>query len=566
MTPPSALLQQIRDMPRARRQRLETQVLRRHLPAYAAARLRGPEQEGGKFLIGRHHLEWGAAAQKHDRILSIAARDHGKSYFWDFAYPIWQVDLVRPGKPGAIFSATETQAKKHLKRIKQEFVGGGQNGKYGNPYLQHLLPLGKSNETYLEFANGSSIEAIGFDSSARGGHPYWVVCDDILKDDVMWSELQRERATEKYSSVIEPMPPPGGQIVAVGTPFHARDTYVHMERTAQYFTMRHPAILPSGEALWAERYDLEWLAKKRIRVGSEIRWAREYLCQPVSSATSLFPRALLEVPGCLQPYDLGVGADYWLSRGFKLYMGVDLAISSSAGADFFVIFVLAYDPATGERWIVDIIRLRGVDYQRQVDLIIKVARKYRVSLALVEGNQFQRVIPEMVLRESDVPVKAFYTSGSGTAKVTTESRGMGGHYSSNRNHLDHGVPGMRMLFENGKVRIPMAPATREHVEYFLSELEGFTWVGGRLHSVSAHDDTVMAFWMADRAIHFGNTTDLDFLGAVPDLGPSPAAPALDATLDDSDRAVDQALLEQYLGSLTGPFGGPSEGTDIGWGT
>ena len=86
-------------------------------------------------------------------------------------------------------------------------------------------------------------------------------------------------------------------------------------------------------------------------------------------------------------------------------------------------------------------------------------------------------------------------------------------YSASKSALDQGVPGLRILFENGKVRIPWAPESRETVALWISELASFGWAAGKLQGVGAHDDTVMAFWMADRAILVGESISL-----VGDLG------------------------------------------------
>jgi hypothetical protein len=476
-----------------------------YLPTFAMDVLRGPPEYNHKFLLGRHHLEWGDAVRDNRRVLAQAARDHGKSHFFCFAYPLWMAMCRAPGRTGYIFSATDQQAREHLDKIRQELLGGGEHGE-ANPMLAELLPLKKDSARTIRFANGSEIRARGFGSRVRGGHPYWVVCDDILNDDHIWSETVRKKGNDYYLSAIEPMPIPGGQVVVVGTPFHAEDLYSVLHDGGVYHVMKHPAVDHNDQPLWPERYTVKDLEVRKRVLGSTLRWSREYLCEPISDDSSLFPSHLWDQGEIKQAYSMGLPKSHW--DGFGMYMGVDLALSASAAADFFVCFVLAVDPHDGTRWVVDITKHKGLGYQAQVDQIISMSKKYDCDFVFVEANQYQRVISDMVVRTSDAPIKAFYTTGRGGA--STRRRGMTGSYSANKNSLDRGVPGLRMLVENHKIRIPWAADTREQTQYWLSEMTSFGIVNGKMQGVGAHDDTVMAFWMADQAAHVGGAFSISF--------------------------------------------------------
>jgi hypothetical protein len=471
------------------------------LAFYCSEVLRGPTEYGGKFLLGPHHAEWDKAVSSENRILALAARDHGKSHFWCFGYPLWMADRVAPGRIGYIFSASLSQAQDHLAKIRAEIMGGGENGG-PNMKLAHLLPFKKDNESTLKFANNSELRARGFDTRVRGGHPFWMVCDDIGNDEWIWSETVRGKSIDKFLTALRPMVVPGGQLIVVGTPFHAQDLYKNLEDNGVYHVMKHPAVDPAtGEPLWPARYPAELLARTRQELGSALRFSREYLCQPISDESSLFPSYLFDAPGIKQPYRLGLGADHWKRAGMETYMGVDLAMSASAGADFFVCFVMAIDPATKDRYVVDIVRRKGLGYQAQVDVITQVCNTYECGLVFCEANQFQRVITDMVVRTSDVPIKAFYTVGK--RKTTASRLGMNQTYSANKNALDQGVPALRMLLENGKIRIPWARETREEVQNWITEMQAFGWADGKLQGVGAHDDTVLAMWICDHACGVG---------------------------------------------------------------
>ncbi len=489
---------------------LKARMLAAYLPTYASEVLRGPPEYGHKFLLGPHHLEWGDAVNDNPRVLAQAARDHGKSHFFCLGYPLWMAHVRAPGRVGYIFSATDQQAIEHLDKIRKEVLGGGEHGG-ANPALAGLLPLKKDAARTIRFANGSEIRARGFGARVRGGHPYWIVCDDILNDDHIWSENVRQKAVDYYLSAIEPMCVPGGQIVVVGTPFHEQDLYKTLKSGGVYHHMQHPAVSPkTGKPLWPQRYTKEALEVRKKILGSSMRWAREYLCQPMTDDASLFPSFLFDQDGIKQPYRMGLEAKYWYDQGFSTYMGVDLALSANAGADYFVAFVIAIEPDTGDRWVVDIVRRKGLGYQQQVDTIVTLSQTYDCNFVFCEANQYQRVISDMVVRQSDVPIKAFYTTGKAKRQATNERRGMSGTYSANKNALDRGVPGLRMLLENRKLKIPWEQSAQELVEVWMREMQSFGFQNGKLQGVGSHDDTVMAFWMADQAARVGGASTMDF--------------------------------------------------------
>lgn len=492
--------------------RIKLRMYRANCALFASEVLTGPKEKPyeGRFLLGPHHIEWSDALNEHSRILALAARDHGKSHFFVKAYALWMASIRAPGKEGYIISATDEQAKDHLRKIVAEVTGEGDNP--ANPRLAHLLPLRKSTEREVVFANGTRIKARGFGSKVRGGHPWWVVGDDLLNDEHVWSETVRKKGIDYFLSAIEPMPVPGGQLIVVGTPFHAEDLYAALAKNGVYHVMRHPAVdAVTGKALWPARYDEVALARKKKILANELRWSREFLCQPISDDSSLFPSWLFEQAGIKQPYALGLDGRHWQAQGFRCFVGVDLAISASAKADWFVIFILAVCPVSGDIWVVDILRRQGIGYQEQVDSIVSAAQAYDADFVFCEANQYQRVITDMVVRTSNVPIKAFYTTGRADSKQATNQRkGMAGSYSANKNALDRGVPALRMLLENRKLRIPWAEETRERVQLWLTEMAQYSFVEGKLQGVGAHDDTVLAFWMAERACKLGGGFSVHF--------------------------------------------------------
>jgi len=188
---------------------------------FALEVLTGPSEPpyNGKFLIGPHHYEWNRLLLKHDRLCILAPRDHGKTFFFNLAYPLWKATTVRGGK-GYIFSATQEQAIRILGDVKDELIR--------NPRLRHLVPpRGSGNKwaaTQIQLTNGHTIYARGFGTKVRGGHPDWLVIDDGINDESIYSETVRKKESEYFFSALSNMVVPSGQIIVVGCV--TRDTWV----------------------------------------------------------------------------------------------------------------------------------------------------------------------------------------------------------------------------------------------------------------------------------------------------------------------------------------------------
>ena len=153
----------------------QLQVVSRDCALFAREILSGPQERpyNGHFLLGPHHLEWSELVRKHLRICVLAPRDHSKTFFFDFAFPIWRA-VMQPRGCGFIFSATQDQAVRILADIKQELET--------NSKLQYLVPdtsaggKGKRwSSTAIQLTNGHRIYARGFGTRVRGAHPSWIV-------------------------------------------------------------------------------------------------------------------------------------------------------------------------------------------------------------------------------------------------------------------------------------------------------------------------------------------------------------------------------------------------------
>ena len=460
---------------------------------YAQSYLSGPPESpyNGRFLVSEHHQEWSDILndrdpREKDFICVLAARDSGKSAFFSLAYPIWQIDR-HPGDGrnnyGVIFSSKQDQASRILLDVLAEVES--------NPNLAHLLPEKRGRNwggTFAKFANGHRLYARGYGVRVRGMHPKYVILDDVLNDSTdLVSEVGRRRNISYYYSAIEPMVVPGGQVVVVGTPFHKQDLYNALSEDNRVRCYRYPAIREDGRALWPERYSIQ--ALQRIRSGMPpVVFSREYLCEPVAEGATLFPEHLFHNSRVAR-HDVVLGREreYWeKEHGIQtVFMGVDFALSANVGADYTVLFVVGVDQV-GNRWVIDIVRQKGMEFQNQLQLIKNIGRRYRCDSIYLESNQAQRIFGDELIRTTDLPIKNVQTG-------------------EEKHSVEKGVPSLRRILENEKFRIPRGDDRSKRItDIWIDEMQSFTFDGGRVVSVGSHDDTVMALYVCDKAIREGS--------------------------------------------------------------
>lgn len=441
--------------------------------------------------IGPHILDWGEAVHTFARLAVNAARDHSKSTFFSYAVPIFRA-WSEPGVEVYLFSKTMEQATEFLDII----LYGRDNlpGMVDIPFLSHLVPdkRSKSAKTWLKkadvkFTNGSRIRCAGYGKAMRGRHPKYIILDDPLNDEDMWSETVRRKNIEYFKSAITNMVKPDGQILVVGTPYHLNDLYGFLKENKRYTFLRYAAIQKDEQgkeyALFPWRWKLEDLYNKKLEIGS-VAFAREILCKPISDDISIFPSTLF--PPCYDD-DLKMRPKLSALRaaGWQTFIGVDIAKSASVGADYFVIFVIAKTP-DNRHVLLDISRTKGLSFYAQLEKIKLYAKRYDPSLIYIEANAMQAVYSEEMQRTTDLPVKPFVT------------------LATNKYPLDRGVPSLRLMLELGKLVIPRGDEySIQTTDIWIDECTQFGFVDGKMQGIGAHDDTVMAWWLATEAMKAG---------------------------------------------------------------
>lgn len=449
------------------------------------------------FQMSWHHLEWGDLVHHHNKLCIEAARDHGKSYYFSNAYAIWQLYRYSPPKVqqfskrpsksnsnrGFLFSFSLQQAVDLIEILKGTIEGN-------DTLRERLMPSntkeGAWASTNIVCKNGARLTGKGFGSSVRGAHPYWIIVDDGLKDNVIYSQLQRQKSIDYFHSVIMNMLVPGGQIIVVGTPFHANDLYGDLKTKKGWFVIEYPAIFPDGRILWPQRWSFRDLLDKKNTQGNII-FSRENLCRPIVSDSSIFPLSILK-RGLVRMdnYTLVSSRDDFPIRFSKVVTGCDFSISANVGADYFCFSTFGIDEDNG-MWLLNMKLGKGKTYDEQLQILKGINVRFRPDVMVFESNVFQQIFTEGATKYG-MPVVPHNTGAE-------------------KNDLSKGWMQISVLFERGLMHIPYGDKYSQDIKDIIFEQLGsvaFTDKGG-LESVGSHDDCCSSMWLASLGRNITNT-------------------------------------------------------------
>ena len=410
------------------------------------------------------------------------------SYYFSNAYIAWQLyrykNNVRDqfSNRGFLFSFSLQQAVDLIEILKGTIES--------NDILRERLYPKSLNEgawasTNIMCRNGARLTGKGFGSSVRGAHPYYIVVDDGLKDNVIYSSLQRQKSIDYFHSVIMNMLVPKGQIITVGTPFHAQDLYGDLKTKKGWFVIEYPAIFPNGKILWPQRWNYKDLMEKRATQGNII-FSRENLCRPIVSDSSIFPLSILKNSLIrMDNYSLVRSRDDYFKKFDKVVVGCDFAISSNVGADYYCYTTWGIDENNG-MWLLNIQIGKGKSYEEQLQILKSINVHFRPNVMVFESNVFQQIFSEGA-NKYGMPVVPHNTGVE-------------------KNDLSKGWPTLAIMFERNQIHIPTGDEnSRKMKDMIFDQLGSVAFTDHGLQSVGSHDDICSSMWLSALARNIAET-------------------------------------------------------------
>jgi len=219
------------------------------------------------------------------------------------------------------------------------------------------------------------------------------------------------------------------------------------------------------------------LIQKKLEIGS-VAFDREFLCNPRTSISSLFPYELFEANFNKDAVVVNNYSGLW-----KTVAGIDIARSEKIGSDWFVIFILGLEWGKNKRHVLNIQRSRGLTFDEQLDEIMKVRMNFGCEYIVIESDMNQDLWTSQGRKKyPGIPVLEHRTGGI-------------------KGDLTAGIPSLLVPMEQGLYEIPRGDQDSKDVtDIWIGEGMAFGWVNDKLEGVGEHDDTIVAWWKAEVGI------------------------------------------------------------------
>lgn len=434
-----------------------------------------------KYIVKDFHRKFAEQVYA-GRAITLAPRGVGKSHFFSVSLSIW-LAYYHKSKFTMILSETEDQAKRILEEIKQIIED--------NPLLKEALMIEKSskdsvwNKNEIKLKNGCTIKAKSFGAKLRGNHPTTIILDDVLSNQNSLTKQQREDLFNYYAQTIRPMATKNARILFVGTAQHKDDLLHKLGQSKSFKFLKLKAYdEETGVSIWPEQLPKEELEDYKRTYGI-VSFEKEFQNNPMSDKLSLFPLYVLEK--CLDE-KLSYSKDYYGAQ--KVFLGADFSQVGVKEGDFTVITAVRQD-ANGTLTLLNYERFRDnpdeeqMFVDRQIETVSRMCRIYNVTLGMLESNAFQKIYSDFFKKKTNLPLKGNLVTRSG------------------KSSLESGLPALRILFENGKVKFPYKTAEdRQKTEEIIREFNGLVMTeSGKISNQLGHDDIPMSWHHVLAASH-----------------------------------------------------------------
>lgn len=357
--------------------------------------------------IPEHHYEmWALCTSKYPQVAIAAPRGSAKSTAVTFAYVLTAV-LFEEHEHVLILSANEEMAASFLNDIKVELQE--------NEFLQDNPDLGikrfvkdRETEIVVEKKNGFRFRIIvkGAGQRMRGlkwerKRPSLVVADDLEDEEIVASELQREKFRKWFYGVVKPIIRHGGKIRVVGTVMHMDSllmrlmppikdpsTIIEPLKTFSNKTRSWRSVLYRAHdetfdhLLWPEMFPKERLQAIRADYADQGMldiYGQEYLNNPIDSTTAYFRKD-----------DFLPMSDEDMQKRKVYYASGDLAITDNKRSAYTALGVGGID-SDGILHLEDVRRGRWDSLQIS-DEIFSIAERYDIDTFRLESENIQRSI------------------------------------------------------------------------------------------------------------------------------------------------------------------------------
>jgi hypothetical protein len=247
----------------------------------------------------------------------------------------------------------------------------------------------------------STVEAIGVGGAVVSRHYDLIKLDDLVGKEAAESD-EVMRKTKDWYDYCESLltHPVDSEIHVIGTRWtHADLIKKIIDNEGEYFDqVITSAILPSGEPLWPERFNLNVLFRIKAKIGTW-KFSCQYLNNPHDPEATSFQTSWIKY--YTRQGDVVLGADGATSnvQAMRRFLTVDPAISESDQACNTAIVVTGVDHI-GRKWLLEIIA-RRMQPMGTMDAIFKLSSAWDPEVVGVEGVAFQKALKFWLAQEME---------------------------------------------------------------------------------------------------------------------------------------------------------------------
>ena len=360
------------------------------------------------------HREWWALCMSdYPQVALAAPRGHAKSTAVTFAYVLF-ILLERASKHLLLLGSNEELAAAFLKELTTEL---NENEDLRRDYRIVRFVKETETEIVVELGGGYRFRVIakGAGQRMRGlkwerKRPDTVVADDMEDEEMVASELRREKFRAWFYGTVRPIMRSGGRIRIVGTIIgydsmlerampSTKDPGTVVEALRVY--SKAPKAWASvkyrahnedmSQVLWPEQCNADRLKTIRAEyasMGMLDIYGQEYLNDPVDKTTAYFRQQDFL---SMRPQDKETRKSY--------YVGIDLAIGENERNAYTVMVVGGMD-TEGTLHIVDVRRDR-IDGLAIMNEMFSIQERWSPDVFRTESENIEKAIGSFLYREMD---------------------------------------------------------------------------------------------------------------------------------------------------------------------
>lgn len=220
------------------------------------------DSNGNEVQNNWHHVEWFDHAERHDRLMIEAAREHAKTQLFVFTQPLLEIKN-NPNIRILIVSDVYEKAKERTRVLREHIE---RNPKYNDLPGHVKIGWKRGDEAFtverdfywLKEATVTSTYAYG---PISGGRFDLIIADDLVN----WAANsttpeKRQKLRRWWSDEVLNATTPDGRIWVIGTRQHHDDLYETIKRDARFTTYTYPAV----DERWKDRNPPEIEGNDRI--------------------------------------------------------------------------------------------------------------------------------------------------------------------------------------------------------------------------------------------------------------------------------------------------------------